>query len=173
MSNQKKLERKHKAKPAPELRNQINNLKNRIKRQVKQLKIAKWNSIIGSVTQNNPSEHQFWPKIRNSPLLDQNPLPSLPQSIKQKSELFANHFENAFTNPKITKPINKPFNYYKSKRYNQPITPKELNTAIRKTTNSTSTDNITNKFIKNLGDPAKSLLLYLFNASLTLHYVPS
>ena len=62
-----------------------------------------------------------------------NPLPSLPQSIKQKSELFANHFENAFTNPKITKPINKPFNYYKSKRYNQPITPKELNTAIRKT----------------------------------------
>ena len=118
-------------------------------------------------------EHQFWSKIRNSPPLDQNPLPSLPQSIKQKSELFANHFENAFTNPKITKPINKPFNYYKSKRYNQPITPKELNTAIRKTTNSTSTDNITNKFIKNLGDPAKSLLLYLFNASLILHYVPS
>lgn len=149
----KRLLRKYSRSHNSQIKNLANNLDNKIKRTITSLNNDKWNSVYENITNTNPSERKFWQAINTK---NENEIKFLADSDKpkqEKVEILAEHLEKVFSNPHSQhKKTNNYFKYYKSERYNQPISLTELTNSINQTTakNSSGYDTISNKTIKNL-----------------------
>ena len=176
INEKKKLQRLFSKLHDPGIKNKINHLNNKIKREIDNLNKTKWNSVFSKIATSNPSEKKFWSYINHENNNQQNFLPNTDITIKEKTEKFANHFEQIFTNKTYNnkKSSNKYFNYYKSKRYNESISIDELIFAIKKvkTSSSSGLDKISNKIIKKMPSNTLKFILKIFNASFDLGYVP-
>ena len=159
----------------PLVKNLANNLHNKIKKQIKALNREKWSAIYEKLTKTNPSEKKFWNVINKKTEEEVEFLQKSSKTDHEKAEILADHMEKIYANShSIEKNTRNCFKYYKTIKFNQPITMNELVNTIKRTTskNSHGYDLISTKILKKLNQNCLANILKIFNASFELGYVP-
>jgi len=182
IAEKRKTRRRWQKTRAPQVKTELNNLTQQLKREIKELKNDSVSSYLRELTNDNNTDYSLWKatKKTNRPTMQTPPIRTTDgkwaRSNEQKAQRFADHLEHIFQphesqieKEKVTEEIAQEYEEIKL------TTPTEVKNAIKNNINPKKApgfDLITGEVLLQLPEKAIVKITNLINAAFRLKYVP-